>query len=91
MHGFWAVFWLAVILKIPIVALLAIVWWAVRRPPVPEGEHEDGAGGSRYGPHPRTRPPQPPRRGPHGDPPPASPDRLRVTPPGRRVPARHER
>ena len=26
MHGFWGVFWLAVILKIPIVALLTLVW-----------------------------------------------------------------
>ncbi|MBA3262680.1 MAG: hypothetical protein H0T69_09485, partial [Thermoleophilaceae bacterium] len=56
MHGFWAVFWLAVILKIPIVALLGIVWWAVRQPPVPEADLEDGGGGSRRDPHPRSRP-----------------------------------
>lgn len=91
MHGFWAVFWLAVILKIPIAALLAIVWWAVRQPPVPETEHEDGGGGSRHGPHPRTRPPQPPRRGPHADPPPGPPDRVRVARRGPRVPGPHER
>jgi len=78
MHGFWGVFWLAVILKIPIVALLTIVWWAVRNPPVPEAEPDDGGGGSRHTPHPRGRPPHPPRRGPHGDPLPAPPDRVRV-------------
>ncbi len=91
MHGFWAVFWLAVILKIPIVGLLTIVWWAVRQPPVPEGDLRDGEGGSRRGPHPRVRPPQPPRRGPHADPPPAAPDRVRVTRRGPRVPDSPER
>ncbi len=28
MSGFWAVFWLAIILKIPIAALFFIIWWA---------------------------------------------------------------
>jgi hypothetical protein len=88
MHGFWGVFWLAVILKIPIVALLGLVWWAVRNPPVPELEREDGDGGSKRGPHPRTRPPHPPRRGPHADPAPVSPSRVRVTRRGPRVPER---
>ena len=83
MHGFWGVFWLAVILKIPIAALLTIVWWAVREPPVPEAEPKDGEGGSPRDPHPRVHPPQPPRRGPHGDPQPAPPDRVRVA---RRIP-----
>jgi hypothetical protein len=91
MHGFWGVFWLAVILKIPIVALLTIVWWAVREPPVPEAEREDGSGGSRRNPHPRNRPPHPPRRGPHADPPAAPPERVRVTQRGPRVPGPHLR
>jgi hypothetical protein len=86
MHGFWAVFWLAVILKIPIVALLGLVWYAIRQPPVPETD-QDGEGGSRRGPHPRISPPQPPRRGPHAEPPPAAPDRVRVTHRGPRVPS----
>ena len=85
MHGFWGFFWLAVILKIPIVALLGLVWYAVRQPPVPEIEQDD-SGGSRRGPHPRNRPPHPPRRGPHAEPPPAPPDRVRVTHRGPRVP-----
>src|SRR4051794_40700166 len=49
MNGFWAVFWLALILKIPIVALLYLVWYAIRQPPVPEADQDDG-GGARPGP-----------------------------------------
>ena len=44
MGGFWAVFWIAVVLKIPLVALLVIVWWAIKDPPLPEAE-DDGRGG----------------------------------------------
>jgi hypothetical protein len=88
MSGFWAVFWLAVVLKIPIAALLYIVWWAVREPPLPEADGGDGGGGVRPDPHPRIRPPQPPRRGPHADPAPAAPGRVRIARRGRRVPGR---
>jgi hypothetical protein len=87
----WTFVYLMLILKIPIVALLTIVWWAIRQPPVPEADHEDGGGGSRRSPHPRSRPPQPPRRGPHGDPAPAPPERVRVTRRGPRVPERPDR
>ncbi|HEU0024104.1 MAG TPA: hypothetical protein VFQ12_05715 [Thermoleophilaceae bacterium] len=78
MSGFWAVFWLAVVLKLPIGALLYIVWWAAKEPPLPEPE--DGGGGAprRDGPHPRLRPPHPPRRGPHADPVPVAPSRVRA-------------
>jgi hypothetical protein len=81
--------WLAVALKIPIVALLWIVWWAIKDPPVTAPE--DGGGGSpdrdpRPNPHPRGRPPHPPRRGPHGLPEPAAPARVRVA--ERRTPRR---
>jgi hypothetical protein len=87
MHGFWAVFWLALIMKIPICALLYLVWYAIRNPPVPEVD-QDGDGGSRFDPHhPRLNPPPSPRRGPHADPPPVAPERVRATPRGPRVPA----
>jgi hypothetical protein len=89
MSGFWAVFWLAIILKIPIAALFFIIWWALRDPPVPEADREDGGGGSRRNPHhPRLTPPQPPRRGPHADPASPAPGRVRVAQRGPRVPDR---
>jgi len=40
----WGIVWLAIALKVPIVALLWIVWWAIKDPPVPEPQ--DGGGGS---------------------------------------------
>ena len=78
MGGFWAVFWIAVVLKIPLVALLLIVWWAIKEPPVAELDDEDGGGSSRSAPQPRGHPPRPPRRGPHRGPEPSSPRRVRV-------------
>ena len=64
-------------LKIPIFLLGYIVWWAVKQTPEPV-EPEGGDGGSR-----RERPhhppvlPRTPRRGPHGDPAPLPPPRVR--------------
>jgi hypothetical protein len=85
--GFWAVFWLAVVLKLPIAALLYLVWWAIKDPPQAEAGEEDG--GSRVDdPHPRLRPPQPPRRGPHAEPAPAPPARVRAASSRRQVPGR---
>jgi hypothetical protein len=65
-------------LKIPIVALGWIVWKAIHAEPVPpEGEtvDVDGGGGTS---HPRPRRPRPPRRGPHGEPLPLPPSRVRA-------------
>jgi hypothetical protein len=77
----WTFIWLMVILKIPIWALYLIVRWAVRQ--TPESEPGlDGGIGPRLRPlhprHPRPRLPRAPRRGPHGDPTPSSPSRVRV-------------
>jgi hypothetical protein len=76
----WTFIWLMVLLKIPIVALFLIVRWAVRAPETAPGQ--DGGIGPRPQPlhphHPRSRPPRLPRRGPHGDPAPASPARVRA-------------
>ena len=70
--------WLMVFLKVPICALLYIVWWASRSPE----EVDDGASDwkmPRVGPdHPRPRRPGPTRRGPHGAPLPRSPARVRA-------------
>jgi len=76
----WTFIWLMVALKIPIAGLLAIVWWAVRQQPESSTGHDDD-GGSKLRPGPRhphrPRLPRSPRRGPHGDPRPASPARMR--------------
>jgi hypothetical protein len=79
-EGFWAFFWLAVVLKIPIVAALWLIWYAIKEP-VPEDGPSDGGGSDREPhPHPRhPRHPRPPRRGPHADPAPGPPSRVRVT------------
>jgi hypothetical protein len=72
----WALFYMFVILKIPIALLLWLVWYAVREVPEPTDESDvRDDGGSN---HPRPRPPRPPRRGPHADPLPQPPARVRV-------------
>lgn len=66
-------------LKIPLGMLLWLVWWAIRQvpeEPVPRG---DGDGGSRVDDPPHRTRPHRPRRGPHGDPAPATPPRVRTT------------
>ena len=74
----WGFVWLMLVLKIPIVALLWLVWWAVKQAPDPFEEPSDD-GGTKRDPHrPRPRTPRP-RRGPHGDPAAAPPARVRTT------------
>lgn len=76
----WTFIWLMVLLKIPIVALFLLVRWAVREPEV-EGSEDGGIGPLSLPLHPhRPRSPLPraPRRGPHSDPVPASPPRVRA-------------
>lgn len=77
----WTFVYLMVFLKLPIAALLWIVWWAIHQ--VPEEADQGGDGGIRDRPHPR-HPRTPPRRGPrrrdpHGAPLPSSPPRVRTT------------
>jgi hypothetical protein len=67
-----------VVLKIPIIALGWIVWKAIHSEPVaPEDAlaDQDGGGGAK---HPRPRRPRPPRRGPHAEPLPQPPARVRA-------------
>lgn len=75
----WTFLYLMVFLKLPIFALLGIVWWAVRQAPEPHEHPSGGDGGSAQPRHPRRpRPHHPaPRRGPHGSPAPSSPPRVR--------------
>jgi hypothetical protein len=76
----WGIVWLAVALKVPIIALLYIVWWAIKDPPEPVVDEDGGSPDRdpRPRPHPRDPRPRPPRRGPHGPPEPAAPARVRV-------------
>jgi hypothetical protein len=76
----WTFIWLMVLLKIPIVALFLLIRWAVREPDAETSE--DGGTGPlsrpRHPHHPRSPLPRSPRRGPHGDPVPLSPSRIRA-------------
>ncbi len=65
MEGFWPIFFLAVILKIPIAGLLYLVWWAIHQ--TPETEEAPPGSEDRDLLHPRREPrrPRSPRRGPH--------------------------
>jgi hypothetical protein len=87
----WTFIWLILILKIPIVALFLIVRWAVRQTPETEPGH-DGGIGPRPLPihphHPRARLPRTPRRGPHGQPSPTPPARVRTVASRQRLPHR---
>jgi len=76
----WTFVYLMLILKIPIVALLLIVRWAIRATPEEtEPVRADDGGGAKTPPrHPRKPLPRHPRRGPHGDPLPLPPPRSRT-------------
>ena len=74
----WTFFYMFVVLKIPIIALLTLVWWAVKQEPerADEEPRERLHRGGDDRPHPRH--PKSPRRGPHAEPQPTSPQRTRV-------------
>ena len=73
----WGFLWLMLALKLPIAALIYIVWWAIKQEPDDASSDDDG-GIKRHRPHPREPFPRRPRRGPHGDPPPQPPARVRT-------------
>ena len=66
----WELIWMLVILKIPVIYLCLVVWWAIRAKPAPfepalrpvETEVDPRPGWS------FVRRPRRPRRGPHGTP-----------------------
>lgn len=72
----WAFLWLMVALKIPIAALLYIVWWAIKQSD-DEPIADSGDGGVRPPHRPRV-PRHPRRRGPHGAPGLGAPPRSRT-------------
>jgi hypothetical protein len=66
-------------LKIPLIGLLCIVWWAIKQEPEDSSSSQDDDGGiKRQRVHPRKPFPRRPRRGPHGDPAPPPPARVRT-------------
>jgi hypothetical protein len=71
-------FYLFVALKVPIVLAGLLVWWAVRQEPDVSEDHTGGDGPRRRRHHPRPPLPRTPRRGPHGDPLPSPPPRVRA-------------
>jgi len=87
----WGFIWLMFVLKIPIAAMLWLVWWAVTSQPEPIADSDDSDGGSGTPrvplPHGGPRSPHRRPRGPHGDPSPSAPERTRA--PGRDLVARH--
>jgi hypothetical protein len=59
----WAMLYLFVFLKLPIIAAGLIIWWAVRQTTDTDDVPSDGGSPRRVRPHPRPRRPRPPRRG----------------------------
>jgi hypothetical protein len=73
----WTMFFLFVALKVPLIALCWLVWWAIRAVPEDDEVPGDDGGSKRERPHPPRPLPRNPRRGPHGEPAPPSPPRVR--------------
>jgi hypothetical protein len=65
-------------LKLPLAALIYLVWWAIKQSPDETESSDDDGGIKRHRPHPRKPFPRRPRRGPHGDPAPSPPARVRT-------------
>ena len=74
----WGFLWIMLALKIPLVALICLVWWAIKQEPEDTTPREDDGGIKRAHPHRRGPFPRHPRRGPHGDPAPGPPSRVRT-------------
>jgi hypothetical protein len=75
----WGFIWIMVILKIPLVALLWLVWYAVMAKPDPVTDETGDGGVGRPKPREPKGPGRPRRRGPHGDTAVPSPPRTRTT------------
>ena len=81
--------WMFVVLKIPIIAALLLIWYAIKEQPEPSVDEDDGGSRVPMGTGPRPYRPRHPRRGPHAAPPVSPPDRIRATQRGsHRRPAR---
>jgi hypothetical protein len=74
----WGFLWLMLALKIPLIGLISIVWWAIKQEPEDSSSGESDGGIKRQRPHPPAPFPRRPRRGPHGDLAPSPPARVRT-------------
>ena len=74
----WGFLWIMLALKIPLIALIVIVWWAIKQKPEEPPASDDDGGIKRGHPHVPRPFPRRPRRGPHGDPAPMPPTRVRT-------------
>jgi len=74
----WGFIWLMFVLKIPILMLFGIVWWAVHKTDEPAAPPADAMKVRPKRPHPPSRVRRPRRpRGPHGGAVPLPPPRVR--------------
>ncbi len=64
MEGFWPIFFLLVVLKVPVLGMIWLLWWATIGRQQPETSEDDG-GAERLRPRQPWRP-SGPRRDPHG-------------------------
>jgi hypothetical protein len=65
----WFTIWFMVILKIPVLYLAFVIWWAVKDPPQPGADDVgDETGGPGWRPSRGPRRADRPRHGPHGSP-----------------------
>jgi hypothetical protein len=74
----WGFLWIMIALKIPLAALIYLVWWAIKQEPETTSNNDDDGGIKRHPHHPHKPFPRNPRRGPHGDPAPMPPARVRT-------------
>jgi hypothetical protein len=74
----WTFVYMFVVLKIPVIAALWLVWWAVRSEPATDEDPAVDGGGGGGSPHPRLPRPRRPGRGEHGRPTPRAPRRTRA-------------
>src|ERR1700730_13861419 len=58
----WGFMWLMLALKIPLAALIYIVWWAIKQEPEQAPSSDDDGGVKRTRPHPPKPLPRPPPR-----------------------------
>ena len=81
-------FYLFVVLKLPIVEAFLIIRWSFRQETEPDEDSGGGCGCGRRRPHPAPKLPHAPRRGPHREAAPPSPARVRTMRARTRLPLR---